>query len=1471
MLTTDPTTRHNRTESRIQRIVGQKAPERHLGIDVGTETIKIVEVRSSRDRITVARRIIAEHFKNPGDLLGELLSEIDWHSVDSAAATGRGGSLLDLARIPSKAALTRGVREAHGEHEPMTVVSLGCHGFSVLELHPGEHQTYRENSRCSQGTGNFLRQLVERLGLTIEEAGELCAGIEKPAVLSGRCPVILKTDMTHLANKGEDRAAILAGLYDAVCENVQSLIKPDLSPPRFLLVGGLARVGRIRNHFRNFLEGRRKTLLDTDPEEGLYLEALGAALISMERARPVPCLDALFAPRQKEVFEQLPPLSASLHKVRRLRPAPVPDDFSPGAIVLGFDIGSTGAKAVALDAETTDLLWQGYVKTLGNPLRAAQKLAASFLAETEKGRAIRAIGVTGSGREIVGILMRGCFGEEPIFVLNEIAAHAEGALYHDGKVDTIFEIGGQDAKYISLERGRITQAAMNEACSAGTGSFIEEQGDKFEAVTGVEDLSRIAMEAKSGVSLGQHCSVFMAQVIDEAVSANIPRADIVAGIYDSVVQNYLNRVKGNRALGKRLFCQGMPFTSDALAAAVARRTGQTVVVPPNPGTIGALGIGLLTLKEIDVAHRAPLDLSRLLETTLDRRETFTCTSTKGCGKPPNRCRIEKFSTILGGERRDFLWGGNCSLYQSGGIRPPLPDGAPDPFRERRLLIEKLIGSRPEESNRPVVAIADEFSLKEMLPFLAGFIDRLGFDVQIHSAADRGTLKRGIEIAEVPFCAPMQIFLGVVAEMLDGEPDFVLVPRVRELCRTGEETDAATCPVIQGAPDIIGKSFSGVREGKMISPRIDVGPENMESRRFIASARGLARLLGRADRAGAALEAGKRTQQRFDRERKEIGRRALRFARDAGIPAVVVIGHDYTIHNDVLNSNVPNLLRSQGAVAVPLDCYPLSDETPLFEDLYWGCAQAGMRAAHQIRRADGIYAVYCTNYSCGPDSFNLHFFAYAMENKPFAVIETDGHSGDVGTKTRIEAFLYCIDGHERTGRQERAALGQNDFKTIENDKLTPETMTRSRDRLLIPRMGPSSEILGSALRAEGIRAEVLPAPTRETLCVGRRHTSGRECVPMTITAGSLLERLEAERRSAERFMFLMPSARGPCRFGVYNLLHKMILERTGWKERVRVVSPLDSAYFAGISNHFQIRTFAGLVACDLLFDALLDVRPVETEPGLAQAIYDRYHRVIRELVGRPSSGRLSAALGEVSRGLFGLSGIVESAAAEFKAAKDFSRRIPTVVVVGEIYVRLESFANDFLVEKLEERGVRVQVTPITEWLEYTTYLIGQRIRERRGRKTDSKILSQAIRGLQERISTRLHGTMARALGWARRTALDATLHAAKPYLSPEVTGEAVLTLGRSLHDHEQGSVQGVVSVGPHECLPNKIAEAQFVAAARDRNLLTLTLPVNGDPLDVELIDRFVFEIRQRFDAKPVRSMYHERMTRPANRRVDSAHG
>ncbi|HEX9243513.1 MAG TPA: acyl-CoA dehydratase activase-related protein [Anaeromyxobacter sp.] len=1407
---------------------------RYIGLDAGAETVKVVELAGEPGRLAWTRRARLDHQKDPAAALRGLLEGWGFAGADGASATGRLGRALALERIPGKQARVAGHRFLHGDGHAAAVIDIGAHGFSVLLLEADGRDVYRENPRCSQGTGNFLRQLVERFGLDPREADAIARG-QAAAPLSGRCPVILKTDMTHLANKGEDRGRILAGLFDAICENVQVLVKAS-GPREVTLAGGVGQAARVRDHFRAFLARRGMTLRD-EGEDALFLDALGCAALAAERPAAPPALGALFRPASHAALDRLPPLSSALGRVRRL-PAPPPVSGT-GPVLLGLDVGSTGAKLVALDAARGRTAWEGYRRTSGDPVGAAQGLVRAFAEGPAGGRPVAGAGVTGSGREIVGSLLATCWGADRVHVLNEIAAHAEGARAFDPRVDTIFEIGGQDAKYIRLEGGRVVDAAMNEACSAGTGSFIEEQGRRLGGLDAAA-LGREAIAADGCVALGQHCAVFMAEILDEAAAAGADRRHVVAGLYESVVQNYLNRVKGPRSVGEVVFCQGMPFSADALAAAVARQTGAEVIVPPSPGTVGALGIALLAREALGPG-RAPLDPARFLRAQVERKEVFVCSSTRGCGGAGNSCRIDRLRTVVEGRRQSFTWGGACALHDQGTRGRKLPDGAPDPFRARAEAVEALIerlrapgAGAPAAARR--VAIAEAFQLKTLFPYFATLLRGLGLELEVVRPFARDALRRGIEAANVPFCAPMQQYHGIVQELAATGAPYVFLPMLRELPPVRDEKHTWLCPIVQGAPDVLRHDLAGALGPRMLSPVLRTGEGFLESERFLEGIRALASDVDVTDpaRVAAAHRAAREAQRAFDRRLLELGRDALARCRAEGLLPVVVLGRAYTLHDEVLSSNLPALLREQGAVAIPVDCFPVPDEAPLVEGAFWSYTQRILRAAHEVRRTPGVYSIFASNYGCGPDSFTLHHYARLMQGKPFAVVETDGHAGDAGTKTRVEAFLHCVREDLRSGAS--AAAAPTPLLALRASTL-PEVAALG-SRLLVPPMGPEKDAIVAAFRGYGLDVEALPEATAETIRIGRRHTSGKECLPMTITAGALLERIAAEPRRA--FTFFMPGSNGPCRFGMYRQLHQMVLERLGEGARVGIFSPPDHDYFQGVPAGLGAIVLGAMAGYGLLEDARRDVRPVERRPGAADDLYARWAARLFETVERAAAGDLSPgrAMLEAATGrVYGIRDVVAGCARELRAVKD-PRPHPTVLLVGEIYVRSDPAANGRAADELERRGVRVRIEPVIEYMQYADL-----VQVRRG-------LRRGLRGalstrVRRRIVDAVQGAAAAAMGWPPHPPVAELARLGSEYLRWDLEHEAVIALGLAARGWRAGELDGLLAVGPLECMPNKLVEAQLVHLGRREGLPSLTLSLNGDPIDPEVLDQFAFEVKEGF--------------------------
>ena len=308
------------------------------------------------------------------------------------------------------------------------------------------------------------------------------------------------------ANGGESVENIISGLYDAICEIVQCSVKPNNKIKKAILIGGVARNKKLNENFKVYLKRYNIELIDLQNEDFLFFEAIGCAIAGTESNNLELFLSNY---QQKDSFESFPGFKRFLPNIKRLEATngQIPDRLI-SAISIGLDIGSTGSKLVAWVINSKFIVYQDYTNTMGNPVESAIKLINGLYNSLDKNIKIASFGVTGSGREIVGAVLQSIYGTELVYIFNEIIAHAEGTLFYDKDVDTIIEIGGQDAKYIRLKNGKVTDSAMNEACSSGTGSFIEEQGKRFKNITDIKNLNSIAFQSEEIVSLGQHCSVF---------------------------------------------------------------------------------------------------------------------------------------------------------------------------------------------------------------------------------------------------------------------------------------------------------------------------------------------------------------------------------------------------------------------------------------------------------------------------------------------------------------------------------------------------------------------------------------------------------------------------------------------------------------------------------------------------------------------------------------------------------------------------------------------------------------------------------------------------------------------------------------------------------------------------------------------------------------------------------------------------
>ena len=461
---------------------------RIIGIDLGKISFKGVCLENNNK---IKEIFWKEHQQEIQKIWQELKEKWQLGKEDKIVVTGRLREMLPFTSIPERVAQEKAARFLY-PNEEVTLIKLGGGGFSVLKIRDGKRSEFRQNPRCAVGVGSFLDQILSRVGLTITKVDQMVENA-KGLEITSRCGITMKTDFTHLLNQGNRIEEVIAGLLDSSAKNAAALALKSAVTKKVLIIGGLSVSQRIVKTIKKSFNGIPVEI----PTQALYFEALGAALVGMEKdlAQPVkiPVSPLVFLSGLKNYLPQVTKIYSKVQQESSQK-------FSSENLILGLDIGSTGSKLVILGKNP---IFEAYVETKGQPVQAAKNLIQQIPAEYLN--QIKAIGCTGSGREIVASLFRASLPKKnhnQIFVFNEIAAHARAALYYDTEVDTIVDIGGQDAKFTRLEKGRIIDFAMNTVCSAGTGSFLAEQLQLL-GLKDVKQLGEIALDSPRAADLGQ--------------------------------------------------------------------------------------------------------------------------------------------------------------------------------------------------------------------------------------------------------------------------------------------------------------------------------------------------------------------------------------------------------------------------------------------------------------------------------------------------------------------------------------------------------------------------------------------------------------------------------------------------------------------------------------------------------------------------------------------------------------------------------------------------------------------------------------------------------------------------------------------------------------------------------------------------------------------------------------------------------
>ena len=1126
-----------------------------LGMDIGTSTVKLVLLRDG----AMAKQWMAVHHGRPFACLKKGLSalELAMDTPFSLCVTGSNTEALleQDSAIPSLGdipAIVEGVRWIIPQVG--SVIEIGSQGARFITDLQSRAPQFSVNEHCAGGTGSFFEDQMSRVGCRLGDYSSLVEQAQSVPRLSGRCAVFAKTDIIHRQQEGVSTPDILLGLCYAMIRNYKATIVrrlPVCKPVVFC--GGVTCNSGVIRAIRDVFDLTEEELIV--PEEARFEAAIGAAC-KAEGTFTLTQLDALLndAMATRSTTTGLP----------RLELLPGTDLSEPKATgvlpekgcALGIDIGSTSTDLVLVGPEGELMDFQ-YLRTAGDPEGAVRKGLASI---RERFGAVRftAVGVTGSGRERVGKRI----GAD--VVRDEITAQAKGAAHWVPEVDTVFEIGGQDSKYISIQNGEVVDFQMNKICAAGTGSFVEEQAVRMGIP--LAEFGPLALSSEHPASLGERCTVFIETAIASASAEGISRADIAAGLCHSIVQNYLHKVVGSKPVGQHIVLQGGVDYNPGIVAAFQSAYGDRIQVSPIFSISGAYGAALLAQEAVGDAPSQFVGFDSPAQAAEDSRSA----------------EIQK----------------NIDFYK----------------QADKLLLEGYTGKR--DPRKKTVGVPFALMIHKFFPMANAFFTSLGFNVVLTDPTSEETIRLAQQTAQGETCYPVKLIYGHMQQLIDQKVDYIFLPTIHTMKHEKSRVKHNYgCVYMQTAAVSIAKALDIESKGiTLLSPvfDLDFGQEAMATAML-----GLGKVLGIPKPLCAkALLSGAMAVRRHTAAVEKQGKALLATLRPDD-KVLVLITRNYGVSDPILNMGIPELLLERGYKVITLSHLPghaldISDE---YDNLYYPFGQHILSGAKLIAHHPNLYAVYLTNHGCGPDTMLSHLFKQEMGDKPYLQIEVDEHFSNVGVITRIEAFLNSLNHRP-------VEVLPKDF-VLEQVEIHPCHLPAVPEKdfpLWLPPLGEYTASLTGYFRAQGVDAHALPHLSAHALSLGRAETGAKEYLPFPALLGSILAERKNDHAHAQ---FLIPQTQGAEADGQYARVIRAVLDRRK-EQNAQLISPMLETLPEMAQNCDAL--FRALLAGDILYAAPADKRADISAQWDALPGWEQLHTAAREIGALLTKGRRIAAVG-----------------------------------------------------------------------------------------------------------------------------------------------------------------------------------------------------------------------------------------------------
>ncbi len=1379
------------------------------GIDIGSTTVKLV-ITDEFDSIVYGE--YRRHRAHTQDTLAELLSEAKEKLGECELLpmiTGSGsinlGKALGISFIQEVVAVTGALQKEAPETD--VAIELGGEDAKIIYLTGGLEE--RMNGVCAGGTGSFIDQMAALLQTDAEGLNTAAKDYKEIYPIAARCGVFAKTDIQPLINEGATKADLSASIFQAVVNQTISGLacgKPIRGRVAFL-GGPLHFLTELRAAFIRTLKLTDETAII--PESSHLFAALGAALEAGEE-KPV-SIDALTEklkmgvvgdfemPRLEPLFKNEAEFEKFEARHSKAKLGKCDIKSYTGNYFLGIDAGSTTTKLVLI-GDSGELLFEFYSSNNGNPIKTAKRAMELLYKELPRGAVISRACSTGYGEA----LLKSAFGLDEGEV--ETIAHTTGASFFDSKVDCVLDIGGQDMKCIKLKDGAVDTILLNEACSSGCGSFLE----NFASSLGmpVAEFAREALFAENPVDLGTRCTVFMNSNVKQAQKEGASVADISAGLAYSVIKNALYKViklSDAQDLGRNIVVQGGTFHNKAVLRALEKIAGVEVTCPDIAGLMGAFGAALIARSHYNGAPSSMLSIKEIINLE------YTSVGVR-CGGCQNNCMLT-VNRFPGGRRH--ITGNRCEKGLGAEKSESKGENLFEYKRKRMFGYEPLA---PEKATRGVIGIPRVLNIYENYPFWATFFKELSFSVVTSPFSDRALYELGMDsIPSESECYPAKLAHGHIEWLIKHGVRSIFHPSVfYERQETPSAANHFNCPIVISYPENLKNNVESISECGInyIRPFLAMTSLKTVTDRLVRLAKkewGIPR-----SEVMRAARLAWEEQLRAKDDVKAEGRRILAEAEKRGGRGIVLAGRPYHLDPEI-NHGIPELIASYGLDVYTEDSLPIDfvPSRPLRVVDQWVYHSRLYNAAEFVASRDDLELIQLNSFGCGLDAVTTDQVSEILNNagKLYTLLKIDEVNNLGAVRIRIRSLLCAMKMREEQNVKHRPSRVQYSRAEFTKD------MRDAGYTLIAPQMSPIHfDLLEPVFRHFGYNVVILKNDNRAAIDTGLKFVNNDACFPSITVVGQIMSAVLSGEYDTSKLGILMSQTGGCCRASNYVAFIRRALDKAGLSH-IPVISLNANGMEKNSGFKFTPRLLytAGraIVISDLLMRCLYATRPHELSKGESDKLHEKWRALAIKLLTGEKCG-------------YSYSSMCKRIVEEFEAVEiNENDGKPAVGIVGEILVKYMPLANNRLVELIEREGAEAVVPDLLEFLEYSLYNSVYKT-EFLGAKKSSAIIGKAGISLLEHIRKPAKDALLASKRYRAPSTIEEKAEHTKPFLSiGNQYGEGWFLTGEMIELIKEG-VPNIVCIQPFACLPNHVVGKGVIKLLRKAYPESNIVAVDYDP-------------------------------------------